>query len=209
MTIDHEELKAYNSTLILGNDLFYGLLFNKTIDSSPTLPIPPSRTRGINIVWTIGVVNDQRYSCSNNDSEKGAAHFSQVEFIYTLVCNWNASKKKYCMEERHKLESQQSKNSKIVGTPGSFHSIHINFNGMQPSPGSETSNPTAASVMPIPRDCQVMDDLNIPGLRDEAVRNYSARREANVRDDNLKAQFRQTCNVALANGLDLKLIYKD
>jgi hypothetical protein len=56
----------------------------------------------------------------------------------------------------------------------------------------------------LPND-QVIDDLDFTGLRNEAVRDYSAWHEANVQDDNLKAQFRQTCNVALANGLDLKL----
>ena len=42
-----------------------------------------------------------------------------------------------------------------------------------------------------------MDGLNIPGLRDVAVRGYSAWHEANVGDDNLKAQFRQACDAAL------------
>lgn len=38
---------------------------------------------------------------------------------------------------------------------------------------------------------QVNDDFNIPGLRDVAVREYSAWHEANVADDCLKAQFRE------------------
>lgn len=91
------------------------------------------------------------------------------------------------MEERHRLESQQSKNNKMSGTPGSCHPINIHFNGMQSSPRSEMSNTTAASAMLLPPNDQVMDDLNIPGLRDEAVRTYSAWHEANVKNDNLKA----------------------
>jgi hypothetical protein len=113
------------------------------------------------------------------------------------------------MEERHRFESQQSRNNKMIGTPGSCHPINIHFNGMQSSPQSETSNTAAASAMLLAPNDQVIDDLNITGLRDEAVRDYSAWHEANVKDDNLKAQFRQICNVALANGLDLKLIYED
>jgi hypothetical protein len=31
------------------------------------------------------------------------------------------------MEERHRLESQQSKNNKMVGTPGSCHPINMYF----------------------------------------------------------------------------------
>jgi hypothetical protein len=92
----------------------------------------------------------------------------------------------------------------MSGTPGSCHPINIHFNGMQSSLQSETSNPTAALAMLLPPNGQIMDILNIPGLRDEAVRDYSAWHEANVRDDDLKAQFRQTCSVALANGLHLK-----
>ena len=54
------------------------------------------------------------------------------------------------MEERHRLESQQSKNNKMAGTPGSCHPINIHFHGLQPSPLSETSEPTAASANLLP-----------------------------------------------------------
>ncbi|OQE68824.1 hypothetical protein PENNAL_c0145G00226 [Penicillium nalgiovense] len=113
------------------------------------------------------------------------------------------------MEERHRLESQQSQKNKMVGTPGSCQPININFNGMQSSPQRDTSNPTTASAMVLPPNDQVMEDLNLTGLRDEAVKDYGAWHESNVGDENLKAQFRQACNVALANGLDLRLIHED
>lgn len=113
------------------------------------------------------------------------------------------------MEEQHRLESQQSKNNKMVGTLGSSQPININFNGMQYSPQREGINPTAASAMLLPPNDQVMEDLNLPRLRDEAVRDYGAWHESNVGDENLKAQFRQACNVALAGGLDLRLIHED
>ncbi|CAG8292976.1 unnamed protein product [Penicillium salamii] len=93
------------------------------------------------------------------------------------------------MKERHRLETQQSQKSKMVGTPGSCQPININFNGMQSSPQQDTSDPTIASAVVLPPNDQVMEDLDLTGLRDEA--------------------FRQACNVALANGLDLRLIYKD
>jgi hypothetical protein len=47
------------------------------------------------------------------------------------------------------------------------------------------------------------EDFNIPGLRDEAVREYTAWHKINVGDDNLKAQFREARDIALANSLDL------
>ena len=63
--------------------------------------------------------------------------------------------------------------------------------------------------MPMPLKGQVMNDLIIPRLRDVTIRDYSAWHKANVSDDSLKAQFRQTCNMALANGLDLRMIHED
>ncbi|CAI7637411.1 unnamed protein product [Penicillium pancosmium] len=113
------------------------------------------------------------------------------------------------MEERHRLESQQSKNNKMTGTPGSYPPINLNFNGVQPSPLAEEPNSIATPAMlPSPNSLS-SDDFNIPGLRDEAVREYTAWHEANVGDDNLKAQFREARDIALANGLDLQLIYED
>ncbi|KAJ5174794.1 uncharacterized protein N7482_000671 [Penicillium canariense] len=51
--------------------------------------------------------------------------------------------------------------------------------------------------------------LEIPGPRDVAVEEYGERQQSNVTDDNLKAAFRQACNVTLEDGLDLKQVYKD
>lgn len=112
------------------------------------------------------------------------------------------------MEERHRLESQQSKNNKITDTPGSCP-INFNFNGVQPSPQPEALNSHATPGMHSSPNCLSSDDFNIPGLRDEAVRKYTAWHETNVGDDYLKAQFRGACDVALANGLDLQLMYED
>lgn len=93
----------------------------------------------------------------------------------------------------------------MAGIPGGCP-IHINFNGV---PHSEASNLVAAPAIRPPSKDQIQDAVDIPGLRDVAVREYSAWHETNVADDNLKAQFRQARDVALANGLDLQLIYED
>jgi hypothetical protein len=113
------------------------------------------------------------------------------------------------MEERHRLESQRSKNNKMTGTPGSCPPIKFNFNGVQSSPLPEVPNSIATPAMlPSPNGLS-SDDFNIPGLRDEAVREYTSWHETNVGDDNLKTQFRGARDVALANGLELQLIHED
>jgi hypothetical protein len=73
-------------------------------------------------------------------------------------------------------------------------------------PSSQTQVPSPAAI---PAQAQVQNNLNIPGLRNVAVKQYTAWHEANVEDDALKAQFRQARDVALANRLDLKLIHND
>ncbi|CAG8393858.1 unnamed protein product [Penicillium salamii] len=113
------------------------------------------------------------------------------------------------MEERHRLKSQQSQKNKMVDTPESCQPININFNRMQSSPQQDTSDPTTASAMVLPSNNQAIEDLNLTRLRDEAVKDYGAWHKSNIGDENLKAQFRQAYNMALANGLDLRLIHKD
>ncbi|CAG8376216.1 unnamed protein product, partial [Penicillium salamii] len=93
------------------------------------------------------------------------------------------------MEERHRLESQQSQKNKMVGTPGSCQPININFNVMPSFPQQDTSNPTTASAMVLPPNDQVIEDLNLTGLRDEAVKDYGTWHESNVGDENLKHSF--------------------
>lgn len=61
----------------------------------------------------------------------------------------------------------------------------------------------------MPPNDQVMEDLNLTGLRDEAIKDYGIQHESNVGDEKLKAQFQQASNAALTNGLDLRLIHED
>jgi hypothetical protein len=112
------------------------------------------------------------------------------------------------IEERQRLENQQSKKSNMPGISGSCP-INIHFNRMQPSSQLETPDPSTTPTM-LPRpSAQVNDNFNIPRLRDVTVRGYSAWHKANVANDHLKAQFRQACDIALANGLDLQLIHEN
>jgi hypothetical protein len=55
----------------------------------------------------------------------------------------------------------------------------------------------------------ITKNLNIPGPRDDAVKEYTEWQQSNVTDEKLKADFQKACEVALENGLDLEQVYKD
>lgn len=54
-----------------------------------------------------------------------------------------------------------------------------------------------------------MSPLEIPGLRDVAVKEYGEWQVSNVCNDVLKTAFRPVCDVVLEHGLDLEQVYKD
>ncbi|CAG8122535.1 unnamed protein product [Penicillium nalgiovense] len=51
--------------------------------------------------------------------------------------------------------------------------------------------------------------LEIPGLRDIAVKEYGEWQVSNVKNDSLKSAFREVCDMILENGLDLDQVYRD
>jgi hypothetical protein len=51
--------------------------------------------------------------------------------------------------------------------------------------------------------------LDVPGLRDIAVRKYNKWQQSNVDDDELKLEFQKACDVILADGLDLEQLHED
>ncbi|CAG8111944.1 unnamed protein product [Penicillium nalgiovense] len=56
---------------------------------------------------------------------------------------------------------------------------------------------------------QSLGPLEIPGPRDEAVKEYGEWQVSNVTDDTLKAVFREIRDMMIDNGLDLEQVYKD
>jgi hypothetical protein len=54
-----------------------------------------------------------------------------------------------------------------------------------------------------------VDRLNISGLRDVAVAEYTNWQQSQVRDPKLKNEFQKACDVALAYGLDLEQVNGD
>jgi hypothetical protein len=91
------------------------------------------------------------------------------------------------MEEQHRLESSRSKSNKGA-VSGSCPPININFMGAQPSLQPAVVTPIAASVLPPLENRQDTNQLVIDGPRDVAVRDYGAKQQTNVIDENLKAQ---------------------
>jgi hypothetical protein len=53
------------------------------------------------------------------------------------------------------------------------------------------------------------DCLEIPGLRDLAVAEYSDWQQSQVNDEKLKAEFRKASDAALEDGLDLMQVHED
>ena len=60
----------------------------------------------------------------------------------------------------------------------------------------------------IPRTSSV-DCLNIPGLQDMAMTEYTNWQQSQVRDLTLKSEFQKACDIVLVDGLDLEQVYKD
>ena len=92
----------------------------------------------------------------------------------------------------------------IPGTGAPYPPININVLPSQPSaPGLDISATDAAV------GSKAMNPLEIPGPRDEAVKEYGEWQVSNVTDGTLKAAFRQVCDLMLESGLDLEQVYKD
>jgi hypothetical protein len=73
---------------------------------------------------------------------------------------------------------------------------------------SGTSQARTAAIGPSSNSAEVIP-LDIPGLRDVAVRKYSKWQQSNVNDDQLKLEFQKACDVTLADGLDLEQLHED
>jgi hypothetical protein len=54
-----------------------------------------------------------------------------------------------------------------------------------------------------------IDRLNIPGFRDDAVKEYYAWQESQVKDLEQKREYQTACDVILGEGMDLELIRRN
>ncbi|CAG8192768.1 unnamed protein product [Penicillium nalgiovense] len=107
-------------------------------------------------------------------------------------------------EEQDKLGRDKHKGSHITGAGSAYPPININVSPSQSAPhGLDVSAPKAAD------NSQTLSPLEIPGLRDVAVKEYGEWQVSNVENDSLKSAFREVCDVMLENGLDLDQVYRD
>ncbi|PLB41705.1 uncharacterized protein BDW47DRAFT_98413 [Aspergillus candidus] len=100
-------------------------------------------------------------------------------------------------KEQQKLRSRAQKGS-VLSSPN-MNPININ---LLPTPSSQPSVSANLSNVPTSLPLPARDRLKISGPRDVAVRAYSEWQESNVTDENLKANFRKACDVAITNGYD-------
>ncbi|CAG7987122.1 unnamed protein product, partial [Penicillium salamii] len=107
-------------------------------------------------------------------------------------------------EEQDRLERDKRKGGHVTGAGLPYPPINIHLSSSQSAPhGLEISAPKAADNLQLP------SSLDIPGLRDLVVKEYSEWQVSNVENDSLKTAFREACDVMLENGLDLEQVYRD
>lgn len=107
-------------------------------------------------------------------------------------------------EEQDRLGRDKHKGSHITGARSAYPPININVSSSQSAPHRlDVSAPRAAD------NSQTLSPLEIPGLRDVAVKEYSEWQVSNVKNDSLKSAFREVCDMMLENGLDLDQVYRD
>lgn len=113
---------------------------------------------------------------------------------------WDIQEQLYA-EEHQDLERQRKRT-----TPSAPGYPPINITNVMPgqSPPAEVS--FSAASTPASRPCTSLD---IPGLRDMAVRRYSDWQCSQVGDESLKSECQKACNLTLDDGLDLEQVYED
>jgi hypothetical protein len=110
-------------------------------------------------------------------------------------------------EEHQRLEKRQAASTK---SPPSMAPINITnvLPGNSPQASVPASYAGAPPSMQLP-DSLPADPLDIPGLRDTAVREYSEWQQSRVGDKLLKDEFQKACDAILMEGLDLELVHED
>jgi hypothetical protein len=61
-------------------------------------------------------------------------------------------------------------------------------------------------ALDMPSKCTLINRLNIPGFRDDVVKEYCAWQKSQVREPELKVEYEKACKVILGENMDLELI---
>lgn len=114
------------------------------------------------------------------------------------------------IREKLYIQEQQRLDRHKGGIQSTAGCHPINITNVLPAQASPLSVPTTPT--PVPTMCpgkDLADFLEIPGLRDLAVAEYSDWQQTQVNDENLKAEFRKARDAALEDGLDLMQVHED
>jgi len=111
-------------------------------------------------------------------------------------------------EEQKSLERNQKVSGTSTATPSTIHITNV-----LPSPSGPVSHLASVTGSPVPdmplRQHTADGRLNIPGFRDDAVKEYYAWQQSQVKEPALKAAYNTACSVILEEGMDLELIRED
>jgi hypothetical protein len=107
-------------------------------------------------------------------------------------------------EEQKSLERHQKASGTSAATPPAIHITNV-----LPPPSDPTSHLASLAGTPVPdmpSRHSATDRLNIPGFRDDAVKEYCAWQQSQVKEPALKAEYQTACGVILEEDMNLELI---
>ncbi|KAF6796396.1 hypothetical protein CSOJ01_13214 [Colletotrichum sojae] len=107
-------------------------------------------------------------------------------------------------EEQHQRERQRRRTMSSVASEPTDPSTDLVLQSAQTNVVSPSASTSAATVL-----SSIPNGLEVLGLRDDAIREYSEWQCSQVRGEDLKMDFRKACDLALKDGLDLELMHKD
>lgn len=109
-------------------------------------------------------------------------------------------------EQLYKEEQQSiERHRKIAATStGTLPPINIH---MLPA---QAYQPQAGTPVPdVPSTSTVINRLDIPDHRDEAVEDYCTWQQSKVKKPTLKVEYKKACDIIIEDGMDLELIHRD
>jgi hypothetical protein len=114
-------------------------------------------------------------------------------------------------EQLYAEEAQYIERHRKLGAPQAGFPP-INITNVMPAQTPPASTPSSVPATPettgsLSRDRSAQ--LEIPGLRDIAVKRYSDWQCSQVGDEALKMEYRKACDLTLGDGLDLEQVYRD
>jgi hypothetical protein len=116
-------------------------------------------------------------------------------------------REQFYAEEQQQLERRQRATNMSATTYPPINITNV-LPAQSPQPSMMASSAETPASDP-PSHATSAHRLDIPGLRDVAVNEYSDWQQSKVNDEILKIEFRRARDVALADGLDLEQVYED